>query len=201
MRDGRPRPWFFLLVVCVAGCAAKSGSPRPADGAIDRAASDGAADVVPDAEGRPDPIEAAPEAAADVSTSQAGDGATVPDAASDVASVRDAQVYGPDGAPCWIEGYPVCCGQPGEIMGGNCLPRQSVEQNLAHCLGEGSAFDLKDRSLGVHCCTGLVATPAAISVTRQTCSTPPISLAVCLPCGDGVCQVTEDRCSCPADCH
>jgi hypothetical protein len=201
MRDGRLRPWFLLLAVCLTRCAAKSASPGPPDGAIDRAASDGAVDLVADADVRPDPIEAAAETAADLSTSQAGDTATFPDAASDVASVGDAQVYGPDGAPCWIEGYPVCCGRPGELMGGNCLPRQSVEQNLAHCLGEGSAFDLKDRSLGVHCCTGLVPAPAAMSVTRQTCSTPPVSLAVCLPCGNGVCQASEDRCSCPADCH
>ncbi len=72
---------------------------------------------------------------------------------------------------------------------------------LGACAGDGVEFDGKDPC--VVCCAGLVrihpillgdAGPAACMDV-----TPP-SIFRCVPCGNGVCDPDENRCTCPADC-
>ena len=97
-------------------------------------------------------------------------------------------------------GVRLCCGGPDDRPGANCLLPDVVEKNLATCVPSGSGFDLKDRSLGKHCCDPLVAIRAFDVQPDGTCEGGPVSSAVCLACGNGVCDREEDYCSCPADC-
>ena len=116
--------------------------------------------------------------------------------------LSDGGIYGPDGASCELTNYPgvrICCGLPDDMPGGNCLLRESVEHNLATCLTQGTAYDLKDGTLGIHCCAGLVPVSAA-TLSIGVCISPPVSLVVCAPCGNAVCDAEENRCNCAVDC-
>jgi hypothetical protein len=106
-----------------------------------------------------------------------------------------------------VPGIHICCGKPGEVVGSNCVSRQFVDDNLAHCIPEGSSFDAKNSSLGVFCCAGLTRieesfpTEAGGDPNLPGCAFGPPSIKRCSKCGDGVCGAAENRCNCPDDCH
>lgn len=114
--------------------------------------------------------------------------------------------------PCSIDALPgvhICCGRPGEIQGTNCVSLSTVEFNRLHCVNEGGGFDLKDRSLGLECCDGLVAVHSSAQQipvgpvqpdASVVCLDGPVGSAVCLKCGNGVCDPGENSCNCQSDC-
>jgi hypothetical protein len=108
-----------------------------------------------------------------------------------------------------VPGVHICCGNPGEIQSSNCVPRSLIDDNLAHCVQEGSGFDAKNSSLGLFCCAGLtriedyfpVEAGAPDPALPPGCGSGPPSGKLCSKCGDGVCGApTENRCNCAADC-
>jgi hypothetical protein len=107
-----------------------------------------------------------------------------------------------------VPGTRICCGMPGERRGSNCVARETIEYNLAHCITEGDAFDAKNSSLGVFCCSGLSRLdeiiPAMPGNTTEGappgCGFGPVSLKRCTRCGDGECGKGETHCNCPGDC-
>jgi len=106
-------------------------------------------------------------------------------------------------ASCQSDAFPnvrICCGLPNDVPGGNCILESTLKMNEATCVPEGSAFDLKDSSLGMHCCMGLTTVSTATELGDGTCQRGPISAAICEACGDGVCKSGENRCNCPTDC-
>jgi hypothetical protein len=124
-----------------------------------------------------------------------------PDSSSD--SQPDGFLDGPSDGPCALDAFPgirICCGRPNDLPGANCILLSTLEYYATTCVLEDQGFDLKNRSLGEHCCGGLVAVRDSTLLADGTCEVAPPSVAVCLPCGDGICAANEDRCSCPVDC-
>jgi hypothetical protein len=106
-------------------------------------------------------------------------------------------------ASCRLDAYPtvrICCGLPDDVPGGNCTLESTLMMNQATCVPEGAGFDLKNGSLGIHCCVGLTTVSVATESANGTCQRGPVSAAVCEACGDGVCKNGENRCNCPTDC-
>jgi len=68
------------------------------------------------------------------------------------------------------------------------------------CLNDGESFDGKD--ICSLCCSGLSRVhPGAVPDGGTACeSMAPVSIFVCIRCGDGVCGEFENHCTCPADC-
>ena len=64
-----------------------------------------------------------------------------------------------------------------------------------YCSGPGGG--LTEGGPGV-CCAGLVGTTAY--VYEGQCSFEDPDFAVCIRCGDGICDTYENECSCPEDC-
>lgn len=189
----------FILLAIAACSRAVNAVPAPLDAAEEGRSSDGLSENV-----------AASDAASsggDRAVTDAGasplDVRTIDSSESSDATLSDGRTYGPDGAPCIFRdtGVQICCGLPGELPGGNCLLGYTLAHNADTCIAVGGGFDLKDTSLGAHCCAGLVSRAPSSLLENGICAAPPVSAAVCLPCGDGVCQKIEDRCSCPADCR
>jgi hypothetical protein len=140
-------------------------------------------------------------------TSASGPSAVAPDGSAD-ASSSSSDASDPCTHPA-VPGLRVCCGQPGELAGSNCVPRQVIDDNLAHCVTEGQTFDAKMSSLGLFCCSGLTRSEAYFTTDAATspdptlpagCGSPPPSIKICTRCGNGVCGDGENRCNCPADC-
>ncbi len=98
--------------------------------------------------------------------------------------------------PCEDEhGTRVCCGQPGEVRGSNCVPRELIEKQSTGCVGEG--HQRSSKSYDPACCEGLV--QVSLTLDSDACASAP-DANVCTNCGNGVCGTGEDTCNCPADC-
>ena len=86
-------------------------------------------------------------------------------------------------------------------------PDGKTEANCFHyggtagaCTPRGSSYEAKD--ICSLCCDGLApVSPSKLAADGSCVQTAPISLLECLPCGNGICDADEDKCSCPADCH
>jgi hypothetical protein len=143
----------------------------------------------------------------------------VPDASIADASFVDSGVYhqgvytccGPnDGVSCCtadagLLGYETLA--DGAIVSHGARPDNKTEANCFHyggtansCTPRGSSREGKD--ICSLCCDGLTAvSPMELASDGSCTQTAPISLLKCLPCGNGICDPDEDKCSCPADCH
>jgi hypothetical protein len=69
------------------------------------------------------------------------------------------------------------------------------------CMPQGEQVEGKD--ICAICCAGLKKSPALEPGDGGTCVASggaSLSVAVCLPCGNGVCDKDENRCNCPSDC-
>jgi hypothetical protein len=98
-----------------------------------------------------------------------------------------------------MPGVRVCCGQPGEMPGANCLLPEYVDRP---CATEGQTQDIKQN---VVCCAGL--TPISITGPADAAdagSCVPQNIVdptrLCTHCGDGHCGIAENTCNCPDDC-
>jgi len=88
----------------------------------------------------------------------------------------------PDGSGCEMEA----------IYNGEC--GQEYVKDLG-CSKEGN-YKLPGRP----CCPGLVAKPQATVGTNGACHRK-TTWGVCLPCGNGICNKSENICNCPEDCE
>ncbi|MEZ4232377.1 MAG: hypothetical protein R3B89_24580 [Polyangiaceae bacterium] len=99
--------------------------------------------------------------------------------------------------PCEDEhGTRICCGQPGEIQGSNCVPRDLAEKQSTGCVAEGHQRSAK--TFDPPCCEGLV--QISLTLDAESCSSAP-DASVCARCGNGTCGAGEDTCNCRADCQ
>lgn|GEM_PF-2015156 len=152
-----------------------------------------------------------------VDTMNGEDGAANGDASA--AAIEDAGTYHQGVYTCCGAGRGLsCCAEEPGLLGYDVQPDGgivavgdlhdgSTEANCFRyggasgaCAGNGDMFDGKD--ICSICCPGLVRTnQVAPSGDGSTCvQAGPVSLFVCLPCGNGVCETTENHCTCPADC-
>jgi hypothetical protein len=106
-------------------------------------------------------------------------------------------------------GVLICCGAETELPGFSCvdLTQPGGEFGIyGHCIEEGDEFDGK--VAGGTCCEGLTRTHPAEPTSEiypgfaSGCGpgSAPISLFICLRCGNSVCEPTEQSCNCPVDC-
>jgi hypothetical protein len=122
------------------------------------------------------------------------------------ASMADVvEVPGPDSGEYW-QGVYKCCGQ---TQGTTCCAGIATGLCFAYggiygtCRGNGAEFEGK--VICAFCCPGLTAVSqeefvGAVDGGSACIRRKPVSLLICLPCGDGVCAAGENRCNCPADC-
>jgi len=105
-----------------------------------------------------------------------------------------------------------CCGTEHENPGVTCidLSQDGGEYGIyGHCIENGSSFEGKVAP--ALCCDGLV--PMRPVIVSAGATFPGLlpdcapdfehfgpSDLVCLPCGNTICDATENRCSCPEDC-
>lgn len=107
--------------------------------------------------------------------------------------------YAPDGA---IE---IFGARPGGVTESNCFRYGGI---FGTCASEGAQFDGKEAC--VVCCPGLVRVNEAMPNDGGFGSTDGdlgpgacfqiLGIFACLPCGDGICEPSENHCTCPADC-
>jgi hypothetical protein len=100
----------------------------------------------------------------------------------------------PDGAIVKYGGLPVGSIEPTQA---NCF---RYGGDVGACTGVGFLYDGKDAC--ALCCPGLTrVNPMAPTDGGGACaeSSAP-SAFTCVPCGNGVCEPSENRCTCPADC-
>lgn len=96
----------------------------------------------------------------------------------------------PDGA---IVGFGA---RPGGTTEANCFQYGGI---INACAEVGVQFDGKDPC--VLCCPGLVRVDVFLpsDAGAEACQSA-ISIFECLPCGNGICELEENHCTCPADC-
>lgn len=96
-----------------------------------------------------------------------------------------------------------CTGAAGDIPNANCIPANPEDR--WPCTEQGATFSGK--FVGSMCCAGLEPhtlveeVPGHVYDGLQGCAdNAPPGTFICLACGDGICESTENRCTCPMDC-
>jgi hypothetical protein len=175
---------LVALCACAETTRQDAGAQQPANGAATSQAGRAAT-------GMSTPSADASTAGRDASTVGAGGASAAMDAGARDSSTPDACTR-PD-----MPGVKICCGSPGEIPGGNCLPSTAADMS---CSKEGEVQDLK---LNKRCCSGL--TPVQVidvddagECTQQEIIDP---TRLCTHCGDGQCGAGENACNCARDCQ
>jgi hypothetical protein len=91
-----------------------------------------------------------------------------------------------------------CMGLPDDKPGLNCIPPQPDGGIYGRCRQYGE--DIEGKVVGGYCCEGLTKTSQAYPSDGGCVSDVPVSLLICAPCGDGLCDRLENPCNCPQDC-
>lgn len=112
-----------------------------------------------------------------------------------------------DAAP----GIHICCGQPGELVGSNCVAWSFIQDKVDHCVAESGELDGHDIPYGAHCCEGLQVLDDLVSIDDpdaaslqdppRGCTYASLSGKICTRCGNHICDRHENRCNCPSDCN
>jgi hypothetical protein len=89
------------------------------------------------------------------------------------------------------EGVACCAGTPQ----GTCFKYGGI---YGDCRPHGALMEGK--VICAHCCSGLARVSPDIVVDGECRSNAPVSIFICIRCGDGVCSPEENHCRCPADC-
>ncbi len=95
---------------------------------------------------------------------------------------------------CAAAGNPVMESYPRQCMAGGKTFVEEIEYVDGPCRNEDSGCT----PMGPPCCPGLRPSSDAVE-TKDGCAVVTCG-SVCLPCGNGICDDNENRCSCPEDC-
>ena len=87
------------------------------------------------------------------------------------------------------------CGRAEEIKK-SCFGRCKGQECLELCVLENSGFAIEEN---ISCCSGLEVIPD-INPIYGGCEEPDNETFLCTMCGDGLCKLPENMCSCPVDC-
>jgi hypothetical protein len=117
----------------------------------------------------------------------------------------------PDASACGTftdAGDLICCGASSEMPGITCvdLTQDGGKYGIyGRCIGKDEVFEAK--IAGAQCCEGLVElfqwieTDEVIEGMPPGCGMEvPVSLKICLECGNQICEEDENACNCPEDC-
>jgi hypothetical protein len=124
------------------------------------------------------------------------------DASEDAGDVRYCMGL-PDDLPgdnCVPHPVRTCMGLPDDKPGLNCYPPQPDGGIYGRCRQYGE--DIEGKVVGAYCCEGLTKISQTF-LTDAGCmpaENVPISVLICAPCGDGLCDPLENACNCPRDC-